>query len=266
MLKRLGIILLTVAISVSLVGCGLLSPKDKDKNPDTNKQSEESKKDDPEKKDDSEKKPDSIAVPKTLIQFEAPEKGEEIAVISTSEGDIKIRLFPELAPKTIENFKGLINKGYYNGVIFHRVIKDFMIQGGDPDGTGKGGESIWGKPFENEVDPSIRHFKGALSMANTGAPSTNGSQFFIVQNSKIDEKLLSQMKDIEKSDPGNFPDIIVNKYAETGGTPHLDGKHSVFGQVFEGMDIVDKIANIEVDEKDKPVTDVVIKKAEIIKY
>ena len=108
-------------------------------------------------------------------------EGDTVVTINTSMGDSKIKLFPEKAPKAVENFVTHAKNGYYNNVIFHRVINDFMIQGGDPEGTGYGGESIWGKPFEDEFSNELRHFRGALSMANAG-PNTNGSQFFIVQN------------------------------------------------------------------------------------
>ena len=167
------------------------------------------------------------------MQTAMPEKGEQIAILETSLGTVKMRLFPELAPKTVENFIGLINKGYYNGIIFHRVIPDFMIQGGDPTGTGRGGESFFGADFKDEFSPQLRNIYGALSMANKG-PGTNGSQFFIVQ----------------KKD----------------GTSWLDGRHTVFGQVFEGMDIVDKIANADRDGMDKPLKDIKIVKAEVSTY
>ncbi|MEE0897523.1 MAG: peptidylprolyl isomerase, partial [Acutalibacteraceae bacterium] len=110
--------------------------------------------------------------------------GDTLATIKTNMGEIKVKLFPEGAPKTVENFTTHAKKGYYNGLIFHRVIKDFMIQGGDPTGTGMGGESIWGDSFEDEFDVKLHNIKGALSMANAG-PNTNGSQFFIVQADNV---------------------------------------------------------------------------------
>lgn len=195
-----------------------------------------------------------------LEQLKQPKEGEEIAVITTNHGEIKIRLFPEVAPKAVENFKTHAKDGYYNGVIFHRVIKDFMIQGGDPEGTGRGGESIWGKPFEDEFDKEYHNFRGSLSMANAG-PGTNGSQFFIVQKSDVEEDLLNQMK--QAGDKAGFSEDVVKAYAELGGTPWLDYRHTVFGQVFEGMDVVDKIANLKVGANDKPVDPVVMEKVEI---
>jgi len=155
---------------------------------------------------------------KTLIVFE------------TNQGDITIKLFPDIAPKTCENFTGLIEKGYYDGIIFHRVIKDFMIQGGDPTGTGRGGESIWGKPFEDEVTSSVTFdHEGLLAMANSG-PGTNGSQFFIT----------------------------------TKATPWLNMKHTIFGEVIEGYDVVEKIENTQTQAgSNKPLENQKIIKAYI---
>ncbi|MBR2337910.1 MAG: peptidylprolyl isomerase, partial [Clostridia bacterium] len=115
-----------------------------------------------------------------MNQLAKPIAGETVAILHTNHGDIAIRLFPDHAPKTVENFVTHAKNGYYDGLIFHRVINDFMIQGGDPTGTGCGGESIWGHPFKDEFTPELHNLRGALSMANAG-PGTNGSQFFIVQ-------------------------------------------------------------------------------------
>lgn len=192
-------------------------------------------------------------------QLSKPASGDTVAVMHTNMGDIKIKLFGEKAPKTVENFATHSKNGYYNGIIFHRVIKDFMIQGGDPQGTGMGGESIWGGSFEDEFDPELHNLRGALCMANAG-PGTNGSQFFIVQASSVPENMLEQMKDL--ADRG-FPSDITEAYAQLGGTPWLDFRHSVFGQVYEGMDVVDAIANVKVGPADKPVEDVVINSIDI---
>ncbi len=187
------------------------------------------------------------------IQTRKPAPGDIVAVISTSMGDIEVLLFPDAAPKAVDNFISLANRGYYNGVIFHRVIPDFMIQGGDPTGTGSGGESIWGMPFEDEFDKDYHNICGALSMANAGR-NTNGSQFFIVQVHSVNGELLSQMKEM----PDYFPAETVEDYENLGGTPWLDFKHTVFGQVYSGMDVVDSIAAVERNYNDKPLTDVVI--------
>jgi len=146
---------------------------------------------------------------------------ETIVVLETNQGNIEIKLKNDIAPKACENFIKLIEKGYYNGLIFHRVIKGFMIQGGDPTGTGMGGESIWGKPFEDEVSPVAKFDgPGILAMANSG-PNTNGSQFFIT----------------------------------CAKTPWLNMRHTIFGEVVSGLEIVQKIENTPADTGDRPLTD-----------
>jgi peptidyl-prolyl cis-trans isomerase B (cyclophilin B) len=149
-----------------------------------------------------------------LKQLMKPENNEEIAIIKTNHGDIKLRLFPEVAPKAVENFTTHARDGYYDGISFHRIIKDFMIQGGDPDGTGRGGQSIWGRPFEDEFSMEYRNIKGALSMANAG-PKTNGSQFFIVQKGDIENSIIDQMKQLGEGK--GFPDDVIQAYREHGG-------------------------------------------------
>lgn len=192
------------------------------------------------------------------IQLSTPQKGDTLAVMHTNMGDIKIKLFPEKAPKTVENFVTHSKNGYYNGLKFHRVINDFMIQGGDPRGNGTGGESIWGGSFPDEFDPELHNLRGALSMANSG-PNTNGSQFFIVQASEVPANMLEQMRDLEDN---GFPADITAAYAELGGTPWLDFRHTVFGQVTDGMDVVDAIAAVETNN-DVPCEDVIISSIDI---
>lgn len=192
------------------------------------------------------------------IQLSTPQKGDTLAVMHTNMGDIKIKLFPEKAPKTVENFVTHSKNGYYNGLKFHRVINDFMIQGGDPRGIGTGGESIWGGSFPDEFDPELHNLRGALSMANSG-PNTNGSQFFIVQAREVPANMLEQMRDLEDN---GFPADITAAYAELGGTPWLDFRHTVFGQVTDGMDVVDKIAAVETNN-DVPCEDVIISSIDI---
>ena len=208
----------------------------------------------------------------TITQLDPSAQGEEIAVMHTSMGDIKIKFFPEEAPKAVENFKTLAKEGYYDGITFHRVINDFMIQGGDPTGTGSGGESMYGEYFEDEFSPNLYNFRGALSMANAG-PNTNGSQLFIVQAKTVTEGYWDYIDEIVaeygtenvlyNSQTGNmvkvnYSDEARQIYNEIGGTPHLDYCHTVFGQVFEGMEVVDAIASVAVDENDKPADDVII--------
>ena len=192
------------------------------------------------------------------IQLSMPQKGDTLAVMHTNMGDIKIKLFPEKAPKTVENFVTHSKNGYYNGLKFHRVINDFMIQGGDPRGNGTGGESIWGGSFSDEFDPELHNLRGALSMANSG-PDTNGSQFFIVQAREVPSNMLEQMRDLEDN---GFPADITAAYEALGGTPWLDFRHTVFGQVTEGMDVVDAIAAVET-VNDVPRSDVIIESIEV---
>ena len=177
------------------------------------------------------------------------------ATIKTNHGDIKIQLFLEQVPMTVENFVRLAQKGYYDKTIFHRVISDFMIQGGDPEGNGTGGTSIWDHPFEDEFSQELFNLRGALSMANSG-PNTNGSQFFIVQNKNMPKRYIKQME------PAGYPKEIIHAYKQ-GGTPWLDGRHTVFGQVIDGMEVVDEIAKVKKDKMDKPLEDVVINTIDI---
>lgn len=177
--------------------------------------------------------------------------------IKTNHGDIKIQLFDDLAPKTVKNFIGLAEKGYYNGVIFHRVIPDFMIQGGDPTGTGAGGESIYGGQFEDEFSNELFNLNGALSMANAG-PNTNGSQFFIVSNENMPKRMLKDMAS------AGYPEEIIAEYKK-GGTPWLDHRHTVFGQVIEGLDVVKEISKVKRNNNDKPNEDVVMEEVTVEK-
>lgn len=222
-------------------------------------------------------------------QLEKPAKGEETAVLTTNMGVIRLRLFPDAAPKAVENFKGLIGKGYYNGLTFHRVIKDFMIQGGDPNGNGTGGESVWNKAFPDEFNANLVNIRGSVSMANSGK-DTNGSQFFINQGGpsafagwdvyeqsyeayKQSPKQYEQTPNFNCLDMSKVTDAYKKLYEKNGGNPNLDGAysvvekgHTVFAQVIEGMDVVDKIAGTDVDSQDKPVTAVTVEKAELQKY
>lgn len=179
-----------------------------------------------------------------------------LVTVHTNQGDFTLELFPEVAPKTVENFLTHAKNGYYDGVIFHRVIEDFMIQGGDPTGTGMGGESIYGRTFEDEFSREAFNLYGALSMANAG-PNTNGSQFFIVTAKQVPAQMLKQLKD------GGWPEEIVEEYAKVGGTPWLDHRHTVFGRVIEGMDVVLKIEGVKRNAQDRPLEDVVIESMDV---
>lgn len=198
-------------------------------------------------------KPEETAAPGHFPQLtDQVAENEALVELNTSMGTIQLKLFPEIAPKTVENFLALAEEGYYDDVIFHRVIEDFMVQTGDPTGTGRGGESSYGEPFEDEISNRLFHLRGALSMANAG-PGTNGSQFFIVQAGAVPEERL----------PEEYPDQIRDAYEEYGGTPWLDGAHTVFGQVIEGMEVVDQMAEVE-KAGEKPVKDITIESIGIL--
>ncbi|EHD0645465.1 peptidylprolyl isomerase [Staphylococcus pseudintermedius] len=184
------------------------------------------------------------------------QENEIKVIMHTNKGDMTLKLFPEIAPKTVQNFVELSKKGYYDGITFHRVINDFMIQGGDPTGTGMGGESIYGGTFEDEFSMNAFNLYGALSMANAG-PGTNGSQFFIVQMKEVPAQMVDQLVD------GGWPKEIAEAYKEKGGTPWLDQKHTVFGQLIEGEDTLEDIASVKVGAQDKPMYDVVIESIDI---
>ena len=220
-----------------------------------------------------------------LPQLDAPASGEQIVVMETTMGTIKIRFFPDYAPNAVQNFVQHCRDGYYDGVIFHRVIEGFMIQGGSPDGTGSGGQSIWGKGFGIEVTPSLHNIRGALAMARTQDPNSNGSQFFIVQNNKLDRDTATAFR-TARGDPkkilgrdvngnylaaeGNFPEAILDFYLNNGGAPSLDFNYTVFGQVVEGMDVVDAIAATPTSKdeatKDRPLEDVTIISTTVTTY
>ncbi len=162
-----------------------------------------------------------------VTESSAADTKKSIVILKTSQGDITLKMFPKVAPKAVENFITHAKNGYYNGVIFHRVIKGFMIQSGDPDGTGMGGESIWKKDFDNEYAANVVFDKPfMLAMANRG-PNTNGSQFFIT----------------------------------TAVTPHLNGGYTIFGEVIKGKDVVRKIESVSTSQPgDKPLFKQEIKK------
>ncbi len=202
-----------------------------------------------------------LDTPDFKTQYSEIEVGATVAEINVKDyGTIKIQLFESKAPKACENFITHAKDGYYDGVTFHRIIDDFMIQGGDPTGTGSGGESIWGKGFENEITNDLLPIRGSLCMANTGEANSNGSQFFIVQK---DSYVIEDVMTLRKAD---INDELIAHYKEVGGACWLWGKHTVFGQVFEGMDVVDKIAAIETDSNDAPNTEVVIDNVKIYQY
>ncbi len=203
-------------------------------------------------------------------QLEAPKTGDLVAVIETNKGKIKVKFLPEIAPKAVKNFVEHSLTNYYDNLTFHRVIDDFMMQGGDPTATGTGGESIWGDKFANEISINARHFSGALAMANSSNNVSNGSQFYIVDDLTLADQLLAEFDEIE-ANPDQvldeqtgltagdlFPKVVIDGYRANGGAPFLDFGYTVFGQVYEGLDVVDTITQVERDENDKPIEDVII--------
>lgn len=196
-------------------------------------------------------------------QISLPVAGETVACIHTTMGDIYAKFFPEQAPKSVENFLTHAKNGYYDGIIFHRVIPDFMVQTGDPLGNGTGGESIWGGSFEDEYSPDLHNFRGALSMANCGRnTATNGSQFFIVQAKQSDARTVqyARMNGVPLSEEAE------KEYISLGGTPWLDFSHTVFGQVYQGIEVVDSIAAVPRNRADRPLEDVKILSIDVFSY
>lgn len=245
MLKRvLAVLICTFTLTTVFSSCG--------KNPEIVENS------------DSETADDSSKASVQIANFTAPQKDDTIITMKIKDyGTVKIRLFPEYADKGVENFVGLAEKGYYDGLTFHRVINDFMIQGGDPEGTGRGGESLWGGKFEGGTDPHLIHAAGALAYANSQGTSTNGSQFYIVTGTVCTEDEIEQYR----SYGYDISDEAKKIYTTAGGVPYLDGNYTVFGQVFEGLDIIFQIQKVSTDTgNDKPMQDVIIESVTVDKY
>lgn len=199
-------------------------------------------------------------------QMSKPKNGEKIAIIKVRDyGNIKVKFFEDEAPKAVENFITHAQNGYYDGVTFHRVIDEFMIQGGDPTGTGRGGESIWGEGFGEELSMELVPYRGSLCMASTGYGTNGiGSQFFITQANYSENMAILMQQN-------GYPENLIEQYKKYGGYMSLYLQYTVFGQVYEGMDIVDKIAKVETHttedgQEDKPIQDVIIDKIEITIY
>ncbi|MCD8188404.1 MAG: peptidylprolyl isomerase [Ruminococcus sp.] len=258
--KALAAVLCGVLTTACFTGCGngTKTVGDSD-DTDTNTSSSTSSSD-----TDTDTEDSASYVISEVANFTTPEEGEQIIIMNIQDyGEVKIKLFPEYASEGVENFVELAKEGYYDGLTFHRVISDFMIQGGDPTGTGTGGESIWGGKFDGGTDSHLIHAAGALAYANSGDTSTNGSQFYIVTGALYDADTVDQMGEyygVEYSDEAKYV------YAELGGTPWLDGYYTIFGQVYEGLDIIYEIQDVETDSNDKPVEDVIIESVTVGEY
>jgi cyclophilin family peptidyl-prolyl cis-trans isomerase len=177
-------------------------------------------------------------------------------------GTIKVELDADTAPITVSNFAHLVNQGFYDGLKFHRIMKDFMVQGGDPKGDGTGGESIYEKGFDDGADPHLIHAAGAVAYANSGSTASSGSQFYIVTGQKYDADQIKQLEDGGYFFTENEKEI----YSKNGGAPWLDGNYTILGQVFDGLDIVFDVQNVEVDGSDKPTKDVTIEYVKVSEY
>lgn len=206
-------------------------------------------------------------------QMAMPEDGETVAIIKVKGfGEMKVKFFEDIAPKAVENFTTHAKNGYYDGVTFHRVINEFMIQGGDPTGTGFEGESIWGTGFGTELAQELVPYRGSLCMAMSSAPNSIGSQFFITQ-ANYSEDMNNMLK------MSGYPEGLLEQYKKYGGYLSLYLQYTVFGQVYEGLDVLDKIAAVKTgsvplvidgvnygEQADKPIEDVIIEKIEVTTY
>ena len=262
--KKFYIAIGIIAIIIfALVVAIILSDSDKKEEKNTNTTNKNAVSSVNNTTDEEDKNADVNYTENAEAQIAAPKSGETIAVMHVKDfGDITFKFFNDKAPKAVENFLTHAKDGYYNGIKFHRVMEEFMIQGGDPTGNGTGGESIWGKGFEEEIDASLVPYRGALCMASTGyGRSSLGSQFFIVQANATDEmkNALSQY---------GYPEGLIDAYSQYGGYLSLYGMYTVFGQVVDGMDVVDKIVKVkknlsETGELSVPVNDVIIESIEV---
>lgn len=268
-LSLLGIAILLVVMLFVLTGCGKKEEKVDEKVDKVSTTSKEENVVENEKESDSEKEDKDMEeidlntfdfVAAAEKQFSMPEKGETVAIMHVKGyGEMHMKFFEDVAPKAVENFVTHAKEGYYDGLTFHRVINEFMIQGGDPEGTGMGGESIWGKGFGVELHPSLVPYKGSLCMAMSSLPDSIGSQFFITQANYSED-----MK--EMLEYYGYPTKLLEEYKNHGGYLSLYLQYTVFGQVYQGLDVLDKIAVVSTDSNDKPLEDVIIEKIEITTY
>ncbi len=243
--KALAYIMCLVSVSACFVSCG--NVKENNDNKDNTSVTESAA--------------DVQSVP--VANFTAPEKGDTIIIMNVRDyGEVRFRLFPEYAEKGVENFVELAKKGYYDGLTFHRVISDFMIQGGDPNGNGTGGESIWGGKFEGGTDPHLIHATGALAYANSGSTAANGSQFYVVTGRIFSNDDITYLR----NNGFNITPQQEEIYKTVGGYPTLDGNYTVFGQVYSGLDVIFKIQNVATGANDKPQKDVIIDSVKVGEY
>lgn len=198
------------------------------------------------------------------LQFQTPAEGDPIAIFNTSAGEVRAVLYPDVVPMAVENFTRLAQEGYYDGTSFHRIVSGFVVQGGDASGTGTTGSTIWNNnPYPKEISDQLHHYSGALCAAFSPDEDVSGlSQFYFVQSlpEKLDDSLRTQMEE------AGVRTEVIEAYDAAGGLPYLDYTDTVFGQVYEGMDVVDTLAQSEVDENGKPVEDVLLNSVTISTY
>ncbi len=198
-----------------------------------------------------------------LVQFVEPGPGDTVAVVTTSMGEVRIKLFPKYAPKAVENFTKLAEEGFYNGKEFHNIMPDYLIQSGAVNTNGTGSKSVItnsqgeAAPFEDEFSMDLWHFRGAVACANPGTPNSNGSQFIVIQANSIVGYTSNDLKEAQ------WPEKVIAKYEEVGGAPHLDWNHTIFGMVTSGMEVVDEIAATKSEEASAPAKPVVIESVTI---
>ncbi|MDO4566979.1 MAG: peptidylprolyl isomerase [Oscillospiraceae bacterium] len=192
-------------------------------------------------------------------QLRTPAEGATIAVFETSLGSFSALIFESEAPLAAENFISLANSGYYNGLSFHSVAENFVAKTGDPSGTGRGGQSVWGEPFKNEYSQQLHHYIGALGMANS-AENQNGSQFYFVTGEAVSAEALEEMRSL------GYSEEVVSAYESEGGQPGLDYKYTVFGQVYEGLEVLEKINKVNTDASDKPRREITLISLTISSY
>ncbi len=190
------------------------------------------------------------------MQLRTPCEGDTVAIIKTSMGEFGVALFPQYAPKTVNNFVTLAESGYYNGLLIHRVEKDFVIQGGDPTDIGDGGSSATGKPLPDEYSPELHNFTGSVGMAKE-TDDALGSQFYIICGSSVNSDVMNALKEAE------YPQEYLDAYSKTGGWPQLDNRYTVFGQIYYGLDVAMKINEVQTDEYSRPVKDIEIESVTI---
>lgn len=225
-MKKLIAVLIVFSIAAVMCACGAASPK--------------------------------ITEPEGFAQFSDPKEGDTIAVFTTSKGTFKALLFPQYAPNTVANFIALAESGYYNGLPFHRVVGNLLVQSGDADGTGVGGKSSAGSPVANEFSASLHNFTGALGMA--GGEAGNMSQFYAVTVASLSDA------DVARMEASTMDAGLISAYKLALGAPHLDFRYTVFGQVYEGLDVLFAINSVSVDGLHRPNSDIILKTVTIETY